>query len=266
MLEVNKIYNFDCLSDRGIKNIPDNSIQLIVTDPPYFLLNKEWDKQWKTEEEYLSWCSLWFHECFRVLKEDGAFYVFQDWRLASEYVIMLKKIFLFYQNNITWERIKGRSSKINWKSTKEEILYFSKIKEPKFFEQKKIRPVIAPYKDEDGKPKGWFIDEEGNRVRWTGTGNVWHYTPPVWSSIEEPPSHPTQKPLMMIERIISAHTEKENTVLDLFGGSMTTAVACDKLGINWICIEKDENYCKIGLERVNNNRQKLNLPPTTLVL
>ena len=234
-----------------LKKIESNSINLIVVDPPYFLLkNQKWDNQWKTETDYIDWCKQWFHECKRILKDDGSFYCFQDWRLVSEYVIELKKIFPYFQNWITWERIKGRCSNKNWKSSKEEILYFSKQKEPKFFSQKKLRPVIAPYKDEDGKPKGWFINEEGERVRWTGIGNVWHYTSPVWSSIEEKPQHPCQKPLMMIERIIEAHTNENDIVLDCFAGSGTTGIAAKKLNRNYILIEKDEEYFDIIKERM----------------
>lgn len=249
-MRTNKLIHGNAL--KVLKKIPDESIDLIVTDPPYFLLNKKWDKQWEDEKEYLNWCKKWFKQCHRVLKEDGNFYVFQDWRLVSEYVIILKKVFPYFINWITWERIKGRSSKKKFKSVKEEILVFSKSKNPKFKEQKKIRPVIAPYRDKDGKPKGWFIDEEGNRVRWTGVGNVWHYTPPVWSSKKEKPIHPTQKPLMMIERIIKSSSEKNDIVLDPFAGSGTTAIACMELKRKYICIEKDKKIFKSARKRIDD--------------
>ena len=250
MLKVNSVYNCDCLE--VLQYIDNESIDLIVVDPPYFLRDLIWDKQWSNVNEYMEWCVKWFKESFRVLKKEGAFYCFQDWRLVSEYVIELKKIFPYFQNWITWERIKGRSSKINWKSSKEEILYFSKSKLPKFFEQKKLRPVIAPYKDENGKPKGWFVDEEGNRVRWTGIGNVWHYTSPVWSSKTEKPQHSTQKPLMLLERIISAHTIEGDLVLDFFAGSGTTGVACKKLNRNFILVEKEKKFSLLALQRLQS--------------
>lgn len=243
------IINGDCLLE--LPKIPNKTCQLVIVDPPYFLLKQhKWDNQWKSELEYIEWCKVWFKECHRILKDDGAFYCFQDWRLVSEYVIELKKIFPFFQNWITWERIKGRASNTNWKSSKEEILYFSKSGSPKFFPEKKIRPVIAPYKDKDDKPKGWFVDEEGNRVRWTGIGNVWHYTPPVWSSKEEKPFHPTQKPIMMIERIIRAHTEDNDIILDCFAGSGTTGAAAKKLGRKYILIEKEIEYFNKIKERL----------------
>lgn len=247
---INKVICEDCLE--VIKQIPDESVNLVVADPPYYLLNNEWDKkQWKSEEEYLSWCVQWFTECHRVLKKDGSIYIFQDWRLVANFVLELKKIFPYFQNWITWERNKGRSSKINFKSSKEEILYFSKTKKPTFHEQKKLRPVIAPYKNEDGTPKGWFIDEENNRVRWTGVGNVWHYTPPVWSSKTEKPFHPTQKPVMMLERIIDSSSNENDVILDLFSGSGTTAVACKNLKRNFISIEKNPEYYEKIKDRLN---------------
>lgn len=238
-----------------LRTIPDKSVQLVCVDPPYYkVIQNEWDNQWKSVEEYIEWCRLWTNECKRILKKDGSFYVFQGWENVAEYVVMAKTVFPYMINWIAWERIKGRSSNINWKSTKEELLFFSNSSNPKFIPQPKIRPVIAPYKDKDGKPKGWYVDEEGNRVRWTGTGNVWHYTPPVWSSKEEPPTHPTQKPLMMLERIIRSSTYPGDTVVDCFAGSGTTLVAAKKLYRSYIGVEKDKEYYKLCSDRLESTQ------------
>ena len=246
---MNEVVLGDCLEVLG--EMTSESADLIVADPPYYLLNNSWDKkQWKTVDEYLQWCRLWFQECHRILKPHGTVYIFQDWRMVSEFVVELKKVFPHFHNWITWERNKGRSSKINFKSSKEEILLFSKSPKPVFNEQKKLRPVIAPYKNEDGTPKGWFCDEEGNRVRWTGVGNVWHYTPPVWSSKEEKPFHPTQKPLMMLDRIISASSNPGDLVIDLFSGSGVCGTVCKKLGRKSVSVERDENYYNLICERI----------------
>lgn len=248
---INNIHNDDCINI--LKKIPSETVDLVLIDPPYFILKgQKWDKQWENVSEYIDWCYAWASEASRVLKKQGAFYSFQNWTHVSEYITMLKGIFPYFQNWITWERIKGRASKKNWKSSKEEILYFSKSKQPKFIPYKKLRPVIAPYRDKEGKPKGWFIDEEGNRVRWTGVGNVWHYTPPVWSSKEEKPFHPTQKPLMMIERIILSHTDVDDVVLDFFSGSGTTCAASKKLGRKYIGVETNDEYFKKSVARIDS--------------
>ena len=65
--------------------------------------------------------------------------------------------------------------------------------------------------------------------------------------------HPTQKPLKMIEKLVKIHSNENDTVIDTFIGSGTTAVACQNLKRNFIGIEKSPEYCKIAEERL---RQK----------
>jgi site-specific DNA-methyltransferase (adenine-specific) len=72
--------------------------------------------------------------------------------------------------------------------------------------------------------------------------------------------HPTQKPVDLLEYLIKTYTNENETVLDNCAGSFTTAVACDNTNRNWICIEKEEEYCNIGLTRINDNRERLSLP------
>ena len=68
MIELNKIYNEDCLE--GMKRIPAGSVDLVLTDPPYNIGIAEWDKI----PNYIEWCGKWFIECQRVLKDNGSFY------------------------------------------------------------------------------------------------------------------------------------------------------------------------------------------------
>ena len=73
-IELNKIHNQDCI--KYMKTLPNESVNLIIADPPYFkIVKSDWDNQWKTQEEYLNWCNEWTEECFRILKPSGNFYV-----------------------------------------------------------------------------------------------------------------------------------------------------------------------------------------------
>ena len=72
--------------------------------------------------------------------------------------------------------------------------------------------------------------------------------------------HPAQKPVGLCEYLIKTYTNEGELVLDNCAGSFTTAVACDNTNRNWICIEKEEEYCNIGLTRINDNRERLSLP------
>ena len=67
--------------------------------------------------------------------------------------------------------------------------------------------------------------------------------------------HPTQKPLKLIEDLIQTYSQEWQTILDFTAWSFTTAVACENTNRKWICIEKDENYFKIGTQRVLSNKE-----------
>lgn len=105
ILELNKIYNEDCLE--GMKKIDDKSINLIVIDPPYNIgKDKTWDK-WKTVEEYVIWMGQVFKECERVLKDNGSFYFFHnDFEQMAELQHWIKKYTKFiFKSLITWDKL-----------------------------------------------------------------------------------------------------------------------------------------------------------------
>lgn len=236
----NKIIQGDCLE--VLRNIPDKSVDLVLTDPPYGINYKEWDKI-----DFIPFTKKWVEECFRVLKSTGSFYSFMGWTNVSEFKLLLDKYGII-RNWITWHRTKGRGSSKSYKSMKEEILYYTKSREYTWNEQKMLKKHIFPYV-KNGKPRGWFTNEEGIKCRWTGLGNVWFYTTPFWK-MPEWVGHPSQKPIMMIERIILSSSNENDIVLDPFLGSGTTAVACKNLKRNFIGIETSEKYCEIARQRL----------------
>jgi DNA modification methylase len=69
--------------------------------------------------------------------------------------------------------------------------------------------------------------------------------------------HPTQKPVALFEYLIKTYTNEGDLVLDNCAGSFTTAIAAENLKRNWICIEKEANYCAIGKRRIEENRKRL---------
>ena len=75
MIEVNKIYNADCIDI--LKQLPDNCIDLVITDPPYNIKKADWDN-WESQEDYINWLGSIFKECERVLKDNGSFYFFHN--------------------------------------------------------------------------------------------------------------------------------------------------------------------------------------------
>lgn len=122
------IYEIDVLE--GFKMIPDKSQDLIIVDPPYYkAINEKWDKQWKTEKEYLEWCKLWFAECVRVLKDTGSFYCYGNFDILSKQKVLIFDDVLNFRQNITLSKglkaIAGRTSdKLRMFPTASEYLLF----------------------------------------------------------------------------------------------------------------------------------------------
>ena len=122
------VRNVDVLE--GLKSIEDKSQYLIIADPPYYkAINEKWDKQWKTEQEYLDWCKLWFAECVRVLKDTGSFYCYGNFDILSKQKILIFDKQLNFRQNITLDKglksIAGRTSdKLRMFPTASEYLLF----------------------------------------------------------------------------------------------------------------------------------------------
>jgi DNA modification methylase len=261
------IYNQDCLTSSDV--IKDNSVDLFFVDPPYFTTTIEWDNQWKTNQEYYQWCKQWIALMYTQLKSNGSAYVCCGWQHSGMYQLMLQEAGFNILNRVTWKRDKGRGASTNWKQMHEDIWFVSKSKNYTFnIDNVKVKKqVIAPYKDQDGNPKDWWIDEEtGEKVRLTYPGNLWDdYSVPFWSSKEvrsyaktkrtpnnQFEKHNTQKPKDLVKRCIIASSNENDLVVDYFGGSGTTLIAAKELNRNSIVFEINPIYCKIIQTRFEN--------------
>jgi len=110
-----KLINDDCL--HYIATLPDNSVDLIVTDPPYFKVKPfGWDNQWKGDASYLSWLDRCLKEFWRVLKPTGSIYLFCGSRLASDTELLMRERFRVL-NHIIWAKPGGQ-----WKGCHKENL------------------------------------------------------------------------------------------------------------------------------------------------
>ena len=231
------IIHGDCFEH--LSKINSNSIDLIITDPPYLISKKsnfknysdkansdiitkygshsidfgDWDKQ------DIDW-DLLFNEYFRILKKGGTLIIFFDIWKSSLIKEMADKN-KFKQNRIcVWQKTNPVpiNSKLNYLSNANEY-FFSFVK--------------------DKKPT--FNSEYDNGV----------YKYPICHG-KERLEHPTQKPLVLITDLIKKHSNIGDLVLDTFAGSGTTGEACVVLGRKYILIERDNNYYNLILKRLNN--------------
>lgn len=223
MLEINKIYLGDCLE--VMKDIDDESVDLIVTDPPYLIgykTNVRKDKQHKfcrtidnddkNSEEMIR---RYIMECHRIMKNNTAMYMFCSPDRVEIFKLMLQKIFKI-KNIIVWVKNNGTMGDLKAQFGKKYEMIFLVNKGRAFFNGKRITDV-------------W----EEKRV--AGKNQL----------------HQNQKPLRIIELAIEKHSNENEIVFDGFAGSGTTGVACKNLNRRYILIEKDEEYFEIAKRRID---------------
>ncbi len=246
---------------KALDFLPDKSVDLLIADPPYNL-TKIFGKNTFKEmdfEAYKLWLDKWLSKTVRLLKDNASVYICSDWKTSIAIPEIAGKYFIL-QNRISWEREKGRGALNNWKNCLEDIWFFTKGKDYKFnLDAVKVqRPVIAPYRDESGKPKDW-VDDGKQRYRLTSPSNVWtDISIPFWSMPENTP-HPTQKPEKLIAKLILASSDAGDVVLDPFLGSGTTSVTAKKLGRNYIGIEREKEYAAIAEKRLEDAESNKNI-------
>ena len=139
---------------------------------------------------------------------------------------------------------KAGGAKSNWKNNTEDIWFCTRSEDYHFNVDavKLKRKVLAPYRDDAGKPKDWDEGVDGN-YRLTHPSNIWtDITIPFWS-MPENTDHPTQKPEKLIAKLILASTAKNEFVFDPFLGSGTSAIVAKKLGRRFLGVDQNTAYC-----------------------
>lgn len=235
MIRLNYIDNCDCLE--GLKEIPDRSVDLIVTDPPYGTTSCSWDT-------IIPYDSLW-PQYIRVLKPGAACLIF-----GSEPFSTLTRAsnLSAFKHDWIWEKEQGANfMNVKYQPYKvhETISVFFCDKKHYFPQMSTGRPYISG--------KGTSGDITGNVVKTQTKNNGTRYPRSVirFNTDKAKGSlHPTQKPVALIEYLIKTYSEPGAVVLDTFMGSGTTAVACIRTGRNYIGYELDPKYHAIALERI----------------
>ena len=225
-----KIIHDDCID--VLQQLPDKSIDCIITDPPYEInyQNNPWDKFFDLERA--------LKECSRIIKDNGNIIIFQGWSNVCKTKMMMDKYWKI-QNWIIWDRIKGRGAKYNFTSTREYILWYCNGNNPTF---------NKTYSNIKKKTGGLGL-KNGQENR--SLSNVWYDISPIVPWSKERVNHPTQKPVQLMERIVKIFSNESDTILDFCMGSGSTGVACKNLNRYFIGIEVREDYYKIAKERIN---------------
>jgi len=215
----------DCL--KTLLRLPDESVQLVVCDPPYNIGIAHWDQH----TNYIDWTSNWLREAERVLAPTGSLVVFGGFQFQKEagsgdlldimhHLRYNSKMLLV--NVIVWYYQSGMSAHRFFANRHEEIAWFAKSQKYTF----NLDAVRIPF---DEETKKLYMKDKRLRPESVQKGknptNVW-LIPRLNANSHERVGHPTQKPLALLDRLICALSTPGSVVLDFFAGSGTTARAC----------------------------------------
>lgn len=231
----------DCLE--VLAKIPSDSIQLIVCDPPYNILLADWDDH----ADYIGWAHQWLAEAERVLAPTGSIAIFGGLQyqgeagsgdLISIISHMREHSKMLLANLIIWNYPNGMSAHRFFANRHEEIAWFAKTKKYYF----DLDAVREPY---DEATKAVYMKDKRLNPESVEKGrnptNVWQM-PRLNGNSKERVGHPTQKPAVVIQRLVRALSYPGSTVLDFFGGSGVTARVAIEEGRNSICTDADEIF------------------------
>lgn len=265
----------DCLT--ALRNLADGSVDLIYLDPPFFTQKKQtlktrdnskeyhFEDAWKNVESYRNYIHDRLVECKRILKNTGSIFLHCDRTASHQLRIALDNVFgeRNFQSEIVWSYKRWSNSKRGLLNSHQIIYFYGKSKNFKF---NRIYDAYSPttnvdqifqkrVRDKNGKTK-YKKGENGRfelveQKRGVPLSDVWEI-PYLNPKANERVGYPTQKPIILLERIIQLATDKGDVVLDPFCGSGTTLVAAALLGRKYIGIDISSDAIELAKKRLAN--------------
>lgn len=227
----------DCLE--RMKEIPDKSVDMVLTDPPYGTTACKWDS-------VIPFDSMW-SELKRIIKPNGAIALFGSEPFSS--ALRMSNIKEFKYDWI-WRKNKPSGHLNAKKRPLLEIEAISVFNSRLYFPQGLIEGSFKNGRNGHdksaslyGKQRKPIVANKGNYPR-----TILEFSKPL----DAKRLHPTQKPVPLLEYLVKTYTLENETVLDFTMGSGSTGVACKNLNRNFIGIERDEKYFEIAKNRIEN--------------
>lgn len=235
-----------------LRKFPDKCIDLIYADPPFFS-NRNYEVIWNDGaelrafedrwqggiEHYTKWMRDRLMECHRVLKDTGSMYLHCDWHANAHLRIIMDDIFGYdnFGNEIIWNYASGGASKQHFSRKHDNIYLYNKSNKFTF------NIMREPYATPNVENRAGF-NPDGRMLT-----DVW---PISFISTTSPErlGYPTQKPELLLKRIIEASSNKGDLILDPFCGCGTTISVAQQLGRQWIGIDVSPTACRMMADRV----------------
>ena len=230
MINLNKIYNENCIE--GMKQIPDKTVDEIVTDPPYLISYKTNHRKNK-EHDFCSeimndnneeLIKEYIKQCYRILKDDKAMYMFCSSKTIDFFKQEVESAGFKIKNIIVWVKNNWTAGDLQAQFGQQYEFIILANKGRCKFNGKRITDV-------------WMFDRVSGKKQ----------------------LHQNQKPIDLIEQCITKHSNENDIIFDGFMGSATTAIACINTNRQFIGFELEKKYYDIAQERINNTYKELKI-------
>jgi len=249
-MKINSIIQGDCIEE--LKKLPDNSIDLIFADPPYYMqlknalyrpnntkvdgVDDEWDK-FSSFSEYDDFCVSWLKECRRILKDTGSIWVIGSYHNIFRVGNIMLNLGFWILNDVTWYKTNPMPNFMGTRFTNatETLLWCSKGEQCKKYTFN--HKMMKKYNGNKQMTSVWQIGLCIGEERLKGEDGK--------------KAHSTQKPEELLKRVILSATKQGDIVLDPFFGTGTTGAAAKKLKRNYLGIEKEAEYISLAKKRIN---------------
>lgn len=252
VLKINDIYNMDCLV--GMQLLPNNSIDLLLTDPPFAIdfkahranYNRTQDRVLSgyneiNADDYLKFTRCWMKEAYRVLSESSSAFVFSGWNNLKDILIAADEVGFITVNHIIWKYQFGVVCKRRFVTSHYHCLFLCKDdKKRKFFNS-------ARYTADER-------DKNGGSLRYQDLEDVWNIKREYWHGDKKTP---TKLPADLILKILHYTSEENDVVLDPFMGSGQVAVLSKQNGRKYIGFEIVKEYCDFAKERLESGSYRI---------
>ena len=249
---LNKIYNQDCID--GMKDIPDNKIDLVITDPPFAINFKSKKANYNRiasrvlpgyneieSKDYYNFTYNWMNQINRILKKSGSMYVFSGWNNLKDILTALDENGFITINHIIWKYQFGVVTSKKFVTSHYHCLYVCKNNnERKFF----------PYSRFDKNAK----TSDGKSLHYNDKEDVWNIKREYWTGDEKTP---TKLPAEIIKKILEYSSEEKDVIFDPFLGSGQVAVVSKMLKRKYLGFEIVKEYYNFAKKRLEKNVYRL---------
>ncbi len=256
---IGKIHQGDCI--RGMKKLPDESVQLAFADPPFNIGYDydEYDDQLEAEH-YIRWSGDWISEVHRVLDESGAFWLAIGDEYAAELKIEAQRIGFHTRSWVVWYYTFGVHCTTKFTRSHAHIFHFVKDSRRFVFNASEVAVPSARqlvYGDKRANPAGrmpddtWILRPQDCVDGFTPDEDTWFFPRVAGTFKERAGFHGCQMPEQLLGRIIKSCSNPGDVVMDPFAGSGTTLSAAKKEGRLFLGFEMSKEYAKLGRARID---------------